>query len=483
MGVNKNAAMYATAGTARKFWSVWQELQDKEKDVEVCISSPLAPEEKDNFFSGDFAVARKFFDEMEAEGGRQVTEQDKTIYSLCRPERLLELAHRFTIFDGGIKKIARYQQYFVIKSTLDRVKQFDNEGRRKGGIIWHTQGSGKSLTMIWLARNLALDKDIPNPRIVLVTDRVDLDRQLSNTFAACGLDRHRAKTGRDLLELVSEKKSAIVTTLIHKFDKALNVKKYREESVDIFMLVDEAHRTQFKNLHARMRQMFPKACYLGFTGTPLLKKEKNNFIKFGGLIEPHYSIQQAVKDKQVVPLLYEGRYVEMVQDKGAIDLWFDRRTQGLTKEQKADLKKKYARAEMLNKADKVIYMRAFDISEHFRQTGRARRSRLNWWHRTSCRPYVIMTFWTSSAMSVLKLLSRLPDTREGYEEVDDGPSDDEVIQFWKKMMKRYGSEEEYNKQIISQFLYGEEPEILIVVDKLLTGFDAPRNTVMYLCEL
>ena len=170
--------------------------------------------------------------------------------------------------------------------------------------------------MIWLARNLALDTDIPNPRIVLVTDRVDLDKQLGNTFTTCGLDKHRAKTGRDLLELVSEKKATIVTTLIHKFDKALNVKKHQEESTDIFMLVDEAHRTQFKNLHTRMRQMFPNACYLGFTGTPLMKKEKNNFIKFGGLIEPHYSIKQAVQDKQVVPLLYEGRHVEMGPEQG-----------------------------------------------------------------------------------------------------------------------------------------------------------------------
>ncbi|MGC2064200.1 MAG: type I restriction endonuclease subunit R [Thermodesulfovibrionales bacterium] len=485
MGVNKNAAMYATAGTSKKFWSVWQELHDKEKDIKDCISNPLRPEDKDVLFAGDFAVARKFFDAMETEGARQVTEQDKTIYSLCRPERLLELAHRFTIFDGGIKKIARYQQYFVIKSTLDRVKQFDNDGRRKGGIIWQTQGSGKSLTMIWLARNLALDKDIPNPRIVLVTDRVDLDRQLSNTFAACGLDRHRAKTGRDLLELVSEKKSAIVTTLIHKFDKALNVKKYREESVDIFMLVDEAHRTQFKNLHARMRQMFPKACYLGFTGTPLLKKEKNNFIKFGGMIEPHYSIQQAVKDRQVVPLLYEGRYVDMVQNKEAIDLWFDRQTQGLSDAQKADLKKKYARAEMLNKADKVIYMRAFDISEHFRQNwqGTPFKAQLVAPNKLSALRY--HEFLDEFGHVSSEIIISPPDTREGFEEVEAGPADDpkgQIVEFWQKMMKRYGSEEEYNKQIVSQFLYGEEPEILIVVDKLLTGFDAPRNTIMYLCR-
>lgn len=485
MGVNKNAAMYATAGTARKFWSVWQELRDKDKDVEASIKRRVTSEIKDEIFSGDFAAARKFFDALEAEGGRQATEQDKTIYSLCRPERLLELAHRFTIFDGGIKKIARYQQYFVIKSTIDRVKQFDTEGRRKGGIIWHTQGSGKSLTMIWLARNLALDPDIPNPRIVLVTDRVDLDRQLSNTFAACGLDRHRAKTGRDLLEAVSEKKAAIVTTLIHKFDKALNVKKHREESVDVFMLVDEAHRTQFKNLHARMRQMFPMACYLGFTGTPLMKKEKNNFIKFGGLIEPHYSIKQAVKDKAVVPLLYEGRYVEMEQNKAAIDLWFDRHTQGLTVKQKADLKKKYARAEMLNKADKVIYMRAFDISEHFRQNwqGTPFKAQLVAPNKLSALRY--HAFLNEFGHVTSEVIISPPDTREGFEEVEAGPADEpkgEIVQFWQKMMKRYGSEEEYNKQIVSQFLYGDHPEILIVVSKLLTGFDAPRNTVMYLCS-
>jgi len=486
MGVNKNAAMYATAGTMKKFWSLWQEMRDKEKDVEAYIHRQLSPQEKDDLFTGDFAITRKFFDKLETEGNRQITEQDKAIYSLCRPERLLELAYKFIIFDGGIKKIARYQQYFVVKSTLERVKRFESvpglqSERRKGGIIWHTQGSGKSLSMIWLARNLALDPDIPNPRIVLITDRIDLDKQLGNTFMACGLDPQRAKTGRDLLELVSEKKVAIVTTLIHKFDKALNVKKYQEQSADIFMLVDEAHRTQFKNLHARMRQMFPNACYLGFTGTPLMKTEKNNFIKFGGLIEPHYSVQQAVKDGQVVPLLYEGRHVEMEQDKAAIDLWFERHTQGLTPEQKADLKKKYSRAEMLNKADRVIYMRAFDISEHYRMN----------WQNTPFKAQLVAPgkpaalryheFLNEFGHVTSEVIISPPDVREGYEEVEAGPTD-EVVKFWQKMMKRYGSEEEYNKQIINQFLYGDEPEILIVVEKLITGFDAPRNTIMYLCR-
>jgi type I restriction enzyme, R subunit len=481
LAINKNAAQYATTGTQAKFWGPWKELRDQESDVVRFVNTALATDKKDILFSGEFGVARSFFDAHESEGERRVTEQDRAIYSLCRPERLLELAFKFTLFDGGIKKIARYQQYFVVKSTLEQIQQLDNEGRRRGGIIWHTQGSGKSLTMVMLGRNLALDPCVINPRIVLVTDRDDLDKQLGNTFAACGLDPNRATSGRHLMDLVAEHKASIVTTLIHKFDKALNIRKFQDDSPDIFMLIDESHRTNFGNFSARMRQMFPNACYIGFTGTPLLKKEKNNFVKFGGLIEPHYSINQAVEDGAVVPLLYEGRYVEMEQNKVAIDLWFERHTQGLTIEQKADLKRKYARASMLNKADQVVYMRAFDISEHFRAN----------WQGTGFKAQLV----APSKAVALKYQEHLenigfvssevvisaPDSREGYEETDEEPTD-EVVKFWLKMMKRYGSEEEYTKQIINQFKFGSEPEILIVVSKLLTGFDAPRNRVIYICK-
>lgn len=246
------------------------------------------------------------------------------------------------------------------------------------------------------------------------------------------------------------------------------------------MLVDESHRTNFGIFSSRMRQMFPNACYLGFTGTPLMKKEKNNFIKFGGLIEPHYSMLQAVKDKQVVPLLYEGRHVDMTQNKEVIDLWFERHTKGLTDKQKADLKRKYARAEMLNKAEKVIYMRAFDISEHYRSTWQTTpyKAQLVAQDRTSALKY--HEFLNELGWVTSEVIISPPDKREGYEEVDEEPKE-EVVKFWKKMMKRYGSEEEYMKQIINQFLNGDDPDILIVVKKLITGFDAPRNTVMYLC--
>ena len=481
LALNKNSAMYATTGTAAKFWGVWKEPQMDNGEPEfeklaAVVNQPLA-EDVVARISSTFDVKPEAFT-----GTRLVTEQDKSLFSLCRPQRLLELAWKFTVFDGGIKKVARYQQYFVIKSTLNRVKHFDSTNSRKGGVIWHTQGSGKSLTMVMLARNLALDPEILNPRIVLVTDRDDLDKQLGNTFAACGLEANRATSGRNLLELVAEKKSGIITTLIHKFDKAYAVKKYQDESADIFILVDESHRTQFGSFSARMRQMFPHACYLGFTGTPLLKKEKNNFTKFGELLEPHYSITQAVEDGAVVPLLYEGRHVEMTQNQAAVDLWFVRHTQGLTKEQQADLKRKYARAEMLNKADQVIYMRAFDISEHFRSNwqGTGFKAQLVAPNKASALKY--NAYLNEIGIVSSEVVISPPDMREGYEETDDETTD-EVVKFWQKMMRRYGSEEEYTKQLINQFKHGSEPEILIVVDKLLTGFDAPRNAVLYLCRV
>ncbi|MBI9108667.1 MAG: type I restriction endonuclease subunit R [Spirochaetales bacterium] len=480
LAINKNNAMYATTGTAAKFWSIWKDSQIKEDSFEFTqlqefVNKPLGENDVSKITNHIGS------NQTSINVDRLVTEQDKSLYSLCRPERLLELAWKFTVFDGGIKKIARYQQYFVIKGALNRIRDFDSTGSRKGGIVWHTQGSGKSLTMVMLARNLALDTDILSPRIVLVTDRDDLDRQLGNTFAACGLEANRATSGRNLLELVAEKQSGIITTLIHKFDKAYTLKKYKDESSDIFILVDESHRTQFGSFSARMRQMFPNACYLGFTGTPLLKKEKNNFTKFGKLVEPHYSITQAVEDGAVVPLLYEGRHVEMTQNQEAVDLWFERHTQGLSKEQQADLKRKYARAEMLNKADKVIYMRAFDISEHYRSNwqGTGFKAQLVAPNKASALQYKKYIDEIGSVSSEVVISS--PDMRESFDETDDEPTD-EVVKFWQKMMKRYGKEEEYTKQIINQFKHGDDPEIMIVVSKLLTGFDAPRNIVLYLCK-
>ena len=480
LAVNKNEAKYATVGTSKEFWSVWDELEDAERDVNACINKALSNDDKDALFSGEFASARSHFDALERSGDRLVTEQDRCLYSLCRPERLLELIFGFIVFESGQKKIARYQQFFLVRTAVKRIKQKDNEGRRMGGIVWHTQGSGKSITMVMLVRALSLDPELTSPRMILVTDRKDLDKQLGNTFAACNLDKEQATSGRNLIRHIKNR-VGIITTLINKFDKALSAEKYVDDSADIIVLVDESHRTNFGSLAARMRQMLPNACFIGFTGTPLLKQEKNSFARFGSLIEPHYSVRRAIEDKAVVPLLYEGRHVEMEQNQAAIDLWFARHTEDLADEQKADLKRKYARARELSKTDQVVYMCAFDISRHFQTT----------WQNTGFKAQLVADS-KATALKYRESLNEIgavssevvispPDMREGHEEVG-AETTSEVIKFWEKMMARYGSEDQYTKQIIAQFKHSDKPEILIVVDKLITGFDAPRNTVLYLCR-
>ena len=475
MAVKANAASYATVGTGLEHWSIWQEMEDAEEAVAEWVNEPLTDEQKAALSAGEFAKA------AEPQEERLPTEQDKAICSLCRPERLLELMYLFTLFDDGVKKIAHYQQFFVVRSTLRRIKNLDAKGNREGGIIWHAQGSGKSLTMVMLARAIALKTGIRCARILLVTDRDDLDKQLGNTFSACQLNKERATSGRNLIKHLKDE-VGIVTTVIHKFDTALNAELFVDESADLFVLVDESHRTNYNTLAARMRQMLPNACFLGFTGTPLMRDEKRNTLKkFGSLIAPHYPLAQAVKDEAVLPLLYEGRHVEMEQDEVAVDKWFERLTADLTEKQKADLKTKYSRAAMLDRAKQVIYMRAFDISAHYRQR----------WQGTDFKAQLVAPT-KAAAIQYHKCLEEFghvtsaviisgPDTREGHEEVNEGPTD-EVGQFWARMMDRYRSETEYNKQIIHQFKHGGEPEILIVVDKLLTGFDAPRNTALYLCR-
>ena len=480
LAVNKNEAKYATVGTSKEFWSVWDELEDAERDVNTCINKALSNDDKDALFSGEFASAQSHFDALEHSGDRLVTEQDRCLYSLCRPERLLKIIFGFIVFESGHKKIARYQQFFLVRAAIKRIKQKDSEGRRMGGIVWHTQGSGKSITMVMLVRTLSLDPELTSPRMILVTDRKDLDKQLGNTFTACSLNKERATSGRNLIRHIKNR-VGIITTLINKFDKALSAEKYVDDSADIIVLVDESHRTNFGSLAVRMRQMLPNACFIGFTGTPLLKEEKNSFARFGGLIEPHYSVRRAIEDKAVVPLLYEGRHVEMEQNQAAIDLWFARHTKDLADEQKADLKRKYARAQELNKTDQVVYMCAFDISEHYRAN----------WQDTEFKAQLVADS-KATALRYCEFLNEIgvvssevvispPDTREGHEEVG-AEATSEVIKFWHKMMARYGSEDQYTKQIIAQFKNSDKPEILIVVDKLITGFDAPRNTVLYLCR-
>lgn len=485
ISMKRSEARYATVGTKRQFWQTWRDEEDTDEAIAPLANRDLTTAEKDAIFSGDFSTARTYFEAMAAEGDRAVTVQDRTTYALCRPERLLDLIRRFTVFDGGVRKVARHQQFFGIRRAVETVKQFDVNGARKGGVIWHTQGSGKSLTMVMLGRSLALDKTIRNPRILIVTDRDDLDKQIKDTFKSCDLEPIRATSGSHLLELIRDR-APLVTTIINKFETALRNSQAADEDANIFVLVDESHRSQtgryggHSQFATRMRRLLPQACYLGFTGTPLLKKEKNTLSTFGRLIH-RYAIDEAVADEAVVPLLYEGRLVEQQITGNVIDRWFEKISEGLTNSQKADLKGKFSRMDALSKTGQTIRAKAFDISEHFRQH----------WQSTGFKAQLVAPS-KAAAVRFKEVLDEIghvssaivispPDDNEGNEEVDQ-ESKDVVRSFWSKMMAQYKTEDEYNRQIIDAFKGSGDPEILIVVSKLLTGFDAPRNTVLYVCK-
>lgn len=484
VSVTKNEAAYGTTGTGAKFWSRWRELRDGRPadiapEVAAFVNKPLTKVQKEKLFADRFGYVRAYFDELEAEE-RQVTEQDKALYSLCRPARLLDLAWRFIVFDAGEKKIARYQQYFAVKSIVARVRELES-GKRRGGVVWHTQGSGKSLTMVMLAKSLALEPGILNPIILLVTDRVDLDEQIWKTFHQCGKEPVQAQTGKHLSELVRDGKESVITTVLDKFEAAVKAGDLWSFSSNIFVLVDEGHRSVYGTKGGKMKQVLPNGCFIGFTGTPLMKGEKITAREFGGLIEPAYTIDQAVKDKAVVPLLYEGRLVLQQVDQEAIDKWFAVVTKPLTDAQRADLKRKFSTADQLNKAERKIYEAAFDISEHYSQNwkGTGFKAQLAAPSKKAALKY--KQFLDEFGKVTSEVVISAPDTREEQEDPAEVNSE-EVRAFWKKMIAKYGSEKEYNKQIINAFKHGPEPEIVIVVSKLLTGFDAPRNTVLYVCR-
>lgn len=479
LALTSNKVQYATTGTPRKFWATWKEQKLKETDLQELVNKPLSDEQKDKLFADRFKYVRKYFDNIEA-AGRLVTEQDKLLYSLCQPQRLLELMYKYIVYDAGIKKIARYQQYFAIQDTLERIKIIRNE-RRQGGVIWHTQGSGKSLTMVMLAKAISLELEIVNPKVVIVTDRIDLDKQISDTFKSCGKVVKKATSGEDLGNIIADNKETIITTVINKFQAALRKKKVIDNSKNVFVLVDESHRSQYGSANALMQKVFPNACYIGFTGTPLMKKEKSTAVKFGGIIGTPYTINQAVEDEAVLPLYYESRLAVQNVTQNSIDKYFDIISRDLTDKQKADLKKKFSTRRILNEAEQKIANVALDISQHFehKYKGTGFKGQLTVPSKAIALKY--KKYLDELGMVTSEVVISAPDTREGNDDIYEENSS-EVNQFWKRMMDRFGNESEYNAQIINQFKNAPEPELLIVVDKLLTGFDAPKNSVLYIAR-
>ena len=455
LAIGNSFGSYATTGSAAQFWCKWHErFPDKTAEQEYLQRL------------------------SEMVGNREVTLQDEYLYNLCRPERLLELMYHFTIYDAGIKKLARYQQYFTVNETVNRVKTIE-AGHRTGGVVWHTQGSGKSLTMVMLAQKIAQEPSISNPRIVLVTDRTDLDSQITKTFRKCGKEVENATTGSRLVELLESDTDAVITTVINKFATAIKKIKRPLDNPNIFILIDEAHRSQYKELAIQMNRVLPNACKIAFTGTPLMKKDKNTARTFGGIIKPVYTVKQAVEDKAVVPLLYEGRLSPQRVNEEPIDNFFNLFREDLTPYQETDLKKKFSRTDSLNQTEQRIFSIAMDISKHFTDN----------WQGTGFKAMLVTrkkkvaTLYKKYLDEIGKLASEVlitaPDDREG-EETAYGDTAQEVKEFWKRMMDEHGTPQKYQENLISRFKNQESPELMIVVDKLLTGFDEPKVAVMYL---
>ncbi|MCB2196987.1 MAG: HsdR family type I site-specific deoxyribonuclease [Bacteroidetes bacterium] len=484
LSIATDSASYATNGTPEKFWGQWKEKftsKDDERSFKDEIlrlkNSSLLEDKKKRLFGDRFRYIRKYFDLLEKENILP-TVQDEYLYCLCKPDRLMDLIYNFILYDADQKKVTRYQQYFAIKKTMRRITTLDG-GKRKGGVIWHTQGSGKSLTMVMLAQAIALEKSILNPKIILVTDRVDLDDQITGTFRKCGLFVENATTGQRLVDLLQSKSDAVVTTVINKFEAAVKKIKNPLDSHDIFVLVDEGHRTQYGSFNIQMQRTLPNACFIAMTGTPLMKKEKNTAVKFGGIIDA-YTVDQAVKDGAVVPLLYEGRHAMQKVNANPIDNFFNMISEPLSDYEKADLKKKFSRADQLNIADQKIYAICWDISLHYRD---------NWQGTTPFKGQIVCqnkdaairykNYLDNIGIVSSDVLISPPDVREG-EDSAFGKTSDLVKQFWEKMIDEHGNSKKYEKNIINRFKNNDRPEIIIVVDKLLTGFDEPKNTVLYL---
>ena len=448
LATNKNTVKYATAGTPKKFWNVWKEENDE------FMNAMLAKHVAD----------------------RAPTEQDRNLISLFSLDRIMELIRYFVLFDANVKKICRYQQYFAIKEIIKTIRQKDDKGNRQSGVVWHTQGSGKSLTMVMLSKYILMELASCNPRVVIVTDRKELDGQIAATFAHTRLNPARATSGRHLVELVKSGKADVITTIINKFNTAerLDTKNY---SKDVFVLIDESHRSNYGSMASKMRTVFPNACYIGFTGTPLMKREKNTMARFGKLIHK-YTIRDGVEDGAIVPLIYEGRFVEQKVDEENIDMWFQQTTKRLTDPQKEDLRQKWSSIRRLTSTDARIKRIALDINNHFimgfKDTGFKAMLATNY-KRDAIR--YLKCFEQFGDLTCGVVISP-PDMRESVDDIDEG-TDDLVIAYWNKMMNQYGDADAYEEAMKNKFCDGEI-DILIVCSKLLTGFDAPVCQVLYI---
>ncbi len=489
VAVSQTDARYGTTKTPKKFWSKWEEETISEVERQEIKNRPLNAEQIDALFAGKPFKVRQYFEQL---WQKRVlpNEQDELLIGLFSPERLLSLLRYYILYYKHDKIIARYQQFFGIEALLRQVTGVDKRGARQGGVVWHTTGSGKSFTMVFLSKLLVLREALKQCRVIVVTDRVDLEKQLSNTFAGAGAlglasnstgdrDKARMSSGRDLAQQIGKGEQRVIFTLVQKFLSAIKHNECYNPSENLLVLVDEGHRSHGGENHQRMRKALPKAAYIAFTGTPLMKKDRRETEDTFGPIVHAYTMRRAVDDGTVAPLLYEERRPALDVNQQAIDNWFETISRGLSDDQKADLKRKYAKRGAVYGAENRIRLIAWDIalhfSENFKKLDKPLKGQLACDSKLSAIRYKRNLDDTGLVTS--RVVISAPDTREGHSEVDEAELP-EVQQWWRDNIK--GDAADYEREAIDHFGMDGDPDLLIVVDKLLTGFDEPRNAVLYI---
>jgi type I restriction enzyme R subunit len=452
----------------------------------------LAGNDSQGLYFGTIKTPEKFFlkwKEDKHSYNPDVNLLDQHLLQFFDKERLLDMIHHFVVFDAGVKKLCRPNQYFGVKEAQQFI------GRKEGGIIWHTQGSGKSLTMVWLAKWIR--ENIRDARLLIITDRTELDEQIEKVFKGVDERIYRTKSGQDLLLKLNDSKPWLLCTLIHKFGNRnegdvnefiQELKKPKDFSPKgtLFVFVDECHRTQSGDLHKAMKDIIPDALFVGFTGTPLLKADKKKSIEIFGRYIHTYKFDEAVSDGVVLDLLYEARDVDQhVLDQKGIDEWFDEVTRGMNDLPKTELKQKWGTMQKVLSTKSRLEKVVFDIIKDFRIKPRLKDGRGNAMLVTrsiyeACRYYEIFQNFGFKKCAIITSFEPNANSTKGETTGDGDTEKVEQYEIYQKMLAGKGRED-FEKAAKKQFV--DEPanmQLLIVVDKLLTGFDAPSCTYLYI---
>jgi type I restriction enzyme R subunit len=415
---------------------------------------------------------------------------DKYLLKMCDKERFLEIIYNFIVFDGGVKKLPRVHQYFGVKEAQKHINRYE------GGIIWHTQGSGKSITMVYLAKWIL--ENNPKARVAILTDRDELDKQIESVFKATDEIIYRTKSGRDLMQKLSNPTPRLLCSLVHKFGKKntgnfnafiKELESQPSQTVgELFVFVDECHRTQSGRLHRTMKAMLPNAVFVGFTGTPLLKKDKSTSIEVFGKYIHTYKFNEGVEDGVILDLVYEARDIDQrLTSQKKIDEWFEAKTRGLNDFQKTEIKKKWGTMQKVlssrSRMERVVTDIVFDFSTKQRlssQNGNAILVASSIYE--ACRYYELF-LKTPLKDKFAVVTSYSPHTSDITTE-DTGASTDTEKEFMYNLYTEIlGSKSTEQYEDWAKAKFGNEPanmQLLIVVSKLLTGFDAPSCTYLYI---